>query len=520
MAEGELIRTGIAGLDELLMGGIPKGNLILVEGAVGTGKTLLGLEFIYRGITEFGEPGVVVLFETSPQKQIRDTACFGWDFDDLIRRKQVKFIFTSPQVLNQELRSPDSLLLETVGEIGAHRVFIDGISLLQSCATGTNASGATASYREMLQLLAEALKREALTALFSHELLAVQEQTTALEVSEYLADTVIVLRRDYKRRGMSRSLEVKKSRGQNHDTGMHTLRIEADRGLHVFRRVQARTRDIEDRQQPTSLVQRSAIGFEPLDVLMGGGLLDGSVTMVVGVSGVGKTVLGAQLLVEGARNQGKRGLLVSMDEHPAQIIRNAEMIGLDLKKHIDSGMVRILYENPQEMEMDIHFDRITRAIEEHGIDRLVIDNMSNYSFAMQDAQMCRDFCHALVGYTKQRLMTTFLNCENPELLGMSSFVPIFPIAPLLDNIILLNFVELGNTLHRAMTVVKARGSNHGFVTREFEIGQGGITLVPVNEDRPGINLPFASYEGLLSRTPTRKIIPPKDSGSEESAIAN
>ena len=335
MAEVRTIRTGIAGLDEILQGGIPHGNLILVEGAVGTGKTLLGLEFIYRGITEFDEPGVVVLFETSPQKLIRDTACFGWDFEALERNGLVKFIFTSPQVLNQELRSPDSLLLETVAAIGAHRVFVDGISLLQTAATGSNGSGGLASYREVLQLLAEAFQRENLTAMLSHELLAVQEQAVALEVSEYLADTVIVLKRDYRRRGMFRTLEVKKSRGQGYDTGLHTLRIADGEGLQLFRRVQARSRDVEVRTQPTSTVQRSAVGFGPLDDLMGGGLIAGSTTMVVGASGIGKSIFGVQLLVEGARQQGKRGLLVSMDEHPAQIVRNAGLVGLDLAAHVD-----------------------------------------------------------------------------------------------------------------------------------------------------------------------------------------
>ncbi|MDG3004232.1 ATPase domain-containing protein [Paludisphaera mucosa] len=512
MAQADLIQTGVSGLDEILLGGIPKGNLILVEGSVGTGKTLIGLEFIYRGAVDFDEPGVVVLFETSPQKLIRDTDCFGWDFDELQREGRVKFVFTTPQVLSQEVRSPDSLLLEAVSEIGAHRIFIDGVSLLQAVAVAPNGVGGLANYREMLQLLAEAFQRENLTVMLSHEMLANQEHSVALEVSEYVADTVIVLRREYRRRGMFRSLEVKKSRGQNYDTGLHTLRIEDGRGLLVFRRVQARVRRMESHVQPTSLIQRSAIGFEPLDVLMGGGLLAGSVTMLVGVSGIGKSVFGAQLLVEGAKNQGKSGLLVSVDEHPAQILRNARLIGLDLQEHVDSGMVQLLYENPQELEIDVHFDRIIRAIEEQQIDRLVIDSMTNYSMAVQDPQMYRDFCHALVGYCKQRLMTTFLNCENPELFGISSYTPDFPIAPLLDNIILLNFVELGDTMHRAMTVAKARGSNHGFVTREFEIGQGGITLVPIDEGQVPVRLPFASYQNLLSRAPTRMGAVPVVSG--------
>ena len=132
MAESDLIQTGIAGLDDIFRGGIPKGNVILVEGAAGTGKTLLGLEFIYRGITEYHEPGIIVSFEVAPQKLIRDAAGFGWDLEALQQQNKLKIIFTSPQVLSQELRSPDSLLLETAAQMGAQRIFIDGISLLRT----------------------------------------------------------------------------------------------------------------------------------------------------------------------------------------------------------------------------------------------------------------------------------------------------------------------------------------------------------------------------------------------------
>jgi len=232
MAEGELIRTGIAGLDNILRGGFPQGNVLLLEGAAGTGKTLLGLEFIYRGITEYGEPGLAVTFEVAPRKLIRDAAAFGWDFEGLQQQNQLKLIFTSPQVLSQELRSPDSLLLEAAAQMGAQRIFIDGISLLRTVSTQVNGTNGeetndTGSYRQILQLLLECLQRENLTAVLSHEATSVAQQAFALEVTEFLCDTVIVLRREQNRRGSRRSLEVIKSRGQDFDAGRHTLRITA-----------------------------------------------------------------------------------------------------------------------------------------------------------------------------------------------------------------------------------------------------------------------------------------------------
>ena len=140
MNEGALIRTGIEGLDEILLGGIPRENLIVVQGETGTGKTLFGTEFIYRGIVEFDEPGMIVVFETSAQKLIRDAAAMGWDLEELQTRKKLQIVFTSPEVLEQEVRSPDSLLLETAAEIGAQRIFIDGIGLLSQSSARRRAT--------------------------------------------------------------------------------------------------------------------------------------------------------------------------------------------------------------------------------------------------------------------------------------------------------------------------------------------------------------------------------------------
>ena len=503
MAESSLIHTGIEGLDDIFLGGIRRNNTILVQGAAGTGKTLLGMEFIYRGITEHNEPGLIVVFETSPDKLVRDAAGFGWDLEDLERQNKLKIIFTSPQVLDQELRSPDSLLLETAAEIGAQRIFIDGIGLLrQATSNGNHVQNGLSSYRELLQQLIEGLNRENLIAMLSHEIGRLPESIVTLDMADFLADTVIQLNCARHRRGVRRIIEIIKSRGQEYVVGEHTLRIEGGKGLTVFRRVQAPLH--RDLAQPTSTAKRSVIGVQALDDLIGGGLFDGSTTMVVGVSGAGKTVLGTQLLLEGARKHEKRGLLISLDEHPAQIVRNAETIGLNLREQIDSGMIHILFESPQELDVDSHFARIVRTVEEHDIQRLVVDGMTSYSTAIEDQPVYRDFVHALVAFSKFRLMTTFFNYENPEVFGISSYMPDFPVSSIVDNIILMNLVELGNSIHRGITVVKARGSNHEFDTREFTIGQGGITLKAQEEGAGGVSaLPFPSYYGVLSRAPAR-----------------
>jgi len=286
------------------------------------------------------------------------------------------------------------------------------------------------------------------------------------------------------------------------------MRITNGKGLEVFRRVQAPLR-VPKSMQPSSTTKRSAIGVDALDNLLGGGVFDGSTTMVVGLSGVGKTVLGTQILLEGARQQGTTGLLVSLDEHPAQIVRNAETIGLKLQEQLDSNTIHLLFESPQELNIDAHFAMIVEIIEKYNIQRMVIDGMTSYSTALVDHAVYRDFFHALVSYSKNRLMTTFFNYENPEFLGLSSFMPDFPVSSIVDNIILFSLVEINSSLRRCVTVVKARGSNHEFDSREYQIGPGGIKLLPfdttaVNGSKP---LPFANYSSILSRSPSRFVTP-------------
>jgi circadian clock protein KaiC len=508
MPEGNVIKTGIRGLDSILLGGIPRTNVIVLQGVTGSGKTLMGMEFIYRGITEYNEPGLIVVFETSPDKLIRDAATFGWNLNELQQQKKLQIIFTSPQVFDQEVRSPDSLLLETATEMGAQRIFVDGIGLFTHGLTNSDPIGS--KYREQLQQLMESLNRENLTAILSLELGATADSVAKAEMANFLADTVIHLQRERHGRRMQRSLEIVKSRGQDYETGEHTLQITNGKGMEVFRRVQAPLRDHSS--QPSSSTKRSIIGVPAVDTLIGGGIFDGSTTMIVGVSGVGKTVLSTQILREGALRQKTRGLLISLDEHPAQILRNAQTLGLDMDTQVKDGTIQIMFESPQELDIDSHYARNTQLIEEHDIQRMVIDGMTSYSTAIGEVAVYRDFFHAIVAYSKQRLMTTFFNYENPEFLGVSSYMPDFPVSSIVDNLILMSLVEINNSLHRCISVVKSRGSKHSFENREFVISQGGIQLVPLEENLDTL-LPLQSYSSLLSRAPTRLALPRRLNGA-------
>ena len=157
-SERDLVRTGVSGLDPILASGLPRRNVILVEGAIGTGKTTLGVEFVYRGATAFDEPGLIVLFEVSPDKLERDAAGFGWDLPALERKGRLRIIFTTRAVFRQELQQADSLLLEEAAKMGARRIFVDGVGGLVDGAD-------VHEPREAFQIMVEGLQRENLTAM-------------------------------------------------------------------------------------------------------------------------------------------------------------------------------------------------------------------------------------------------------------------------------------------------------------------------------------------------------------------
>src|ERR1043166_8894602 len=417
MLERDLVATGIAGLDDILSGGLLRGSIILVEGGAGTGKTTLGMEFIYRGAAEFGEPGLIVLFEVSPDKLIRDAALFGWDLPELERQGRLKIVFTTRQVFQQEIQQADSLLLDEAAAIGARRIFVDG---LVRRTTGDGDAGWNTP--EAFHLLAEGLQRERLTAMLGVEVAATDggRVVAAALPEEFIADTVIHLQLEAVERAVQRSVEIVKARGQDCRMGRHSFSIVDGKGLEVYRRVQAPRELARDEAAAYDTSTRVTTGVPGLDEMMGGGYFLGSTTLVVGITGSGKSVMALQYIAEGAR-RGERSVMLTLDEPRAQVLRNAASIGIDLKPPIDQGLVRLVYDRPQEIEIDRHFLQLERIVKEFKPRRAVIDSLSTYGSSLGPiGRSFRDFFHAVVALMKEHQVTTLYNHENPELLGMSS----------------------------------------------------------------------------------------------------
>ena len=493
---GPLVATGISGLDDVLLGGFPKENVVLVEGAPGTGKTALAMEFALRGALEHGENAVIMSFEC-PINRIRDDAGkFGWNLSAAETAGHVRLLKTTPDQIVEDLQNRNGVLSQAIKEIGAKRVVIDGLTPLKiHCERG-----AYSSYRETIHNLYDFLRSHEVTSLLTTE--AQNSQVlgeTGSQHEHFVCDSIVTLRKEPRIRTVSRSLEVSKSRGHETITGRNSFEISKD-GVKVFVRTSARERLLPP--VPASH-ERVHFGLAGLDELLGGGPYRGSSTLLIGISGTGKTVSAMHFLCESAR-VGEKALLITLDEQPTAFIRNAEQLGFNMQELVDRGDIIINSDSPLELNLDAHFAMIADSVKENGIKRIVIDSVASYDAIFP--QNSRDSIFALTSYLKSQGVTSLFCYECPEMIGVSNLGHEIKASSIADNIVLLNFVEISTRLRRALTVTKTQGPSPDEQTREFVIRRGGINFldesaVPNAERVP--QLPLSSYYGVLARSPTR-----------------
>lgn len=252
------ILTGVEGLDEITRGGLVEGDSVIVAGAPGTGKTSLGMQFVYSGITQYDEPGFFITFEEFPQQIYRDALTFGWDFRRLEEEDKLKVLFTSPELMQQDIQRQEGLLPQMIREINARRVVVDSISHFRRL---TDDAG---EFREMIYGVINALKREGLTAMLIREL--VESDVPGSGSEEYIADSVLYLTRENVDGQKMRFLEVVKSRGAHHLPGRCLFFIQND-GVRV----------VSPYRRPFFRFEQAAsTGHPRLDDLLGGGIPEGA----------------------------------------------------------------------------------------------------------------------------------------------------------------------------------------------------------------------------------------------------
>jgi len=254
------VKTGIEGLDQLLYGGFLEGDAVLVVGSPGTGKTSLGMQFLYNGITKYDEPGFFITFEEFPQQIYRDGLNFGWDLRQLEEENKLKVLFTSPDLMQQDIQRQEGLLPEMIREIGAKRVVVDSITHFHRL------SPEQGQFRELIYGVINALKREGLTSMLILEV----DQYAGPASEEYIADAVVYLTNDRIDGQRMRFLEVLKSRGSRHNPARTVFFIQED-GLRV----------VSPYREPFFRYKEAgSTGISQLDDLIGGGIPYGSFYLV------------------------------------------------------------------------------------------------------------------------------------------------------------------------------------------------------------------------------------------------
>lgn len=461
--------TGIRGLDEITRGGLPRGRTTLLSGGAGTGKTLLALQFLVAGAREYGEPGVLLTFEESTAKVSANVASLGFDLDGLQRDRML--VADSFRVEPSEFGEAGEfdfeplfiLLADSIERIGAKRVVLDTIEVL------FEAFEEQTIVRAELRRLFCWLEARSVTAIVTGE--RGETGLTRHGIEEYVSDCVIVLNQRVREEIATRILRIVKYRGSAHETNEYPFLISSS-GIAVL---------------PSTSVgldysvseERISTGVSRLDHMLGGGPFRGSTILVSGGAGTGKTTLGAHL-IESACARGERALLVLFEESPDQFIRNMGSIGLDLRRWVEAGLLRIWAARPTAYGLETHLAILARLVEEVAPSVAVLDGMAGLlhgASASEVSSMVAREVYLLKSRGITTMATTLSREDETSTVSVSSLV---------DTWLLLRDVESNGERNRLLYVLKSRGTAHSNQVREFVLTDHGVELVDVYVGPSGI----------------------------------
>ncbi len=458
--------TGIKGLDEITEGGLPRGRPTLVCGSAGSGKTLLGMEFVVRGATEFDEPGVFVSFEENADELGKNVASLGFDVPRLVQdgKLAIDFVYIERSEIEEtgeyDLEGLFVRLGAAIDSIGAKRVVLD---TLEALFGGLPNEGIL---RAELRRLFRWLKDRKVTAVITGE--QGDRTLTRYGLEEYVSDCVIFLDHRVVNQVATRRLRIVKYRGSRHGTNEYPTLID-ERGLSVL---------------PISSLgltypvtnERVSSGIPRLDAMLGGkGYYKGSSILVSGTSGTGKSSLAAAFAAAVCTSGGKV-VYFSFEESPDQIVRNMRSIGLDLDRHLRSGRLRFHNVRPTVYGLELHLTTLHKVVEEFGPDAVIIDPITNMQHIAARAEVT-SMLTRIIDFLKNRKITSLMTSlttggdalEQTEI-GISS---------LMDTWLLVRMVESNGERNRLLYVLKSRGMAHSNQMREFRLSDRGIELQDV-----------------------------------------
>lgn len=477
--------TGIAGLDYILKGGLPKNRLHLIEGSPGTGKTTLGLQFLLEGQRK-GEKGLYVTLSETREELMAVADSHGWSIDDLAIQDLTSSgdsltdnsrytVFHPSEV---ELDETTRAILDEVERVNPTRVVFDSLSEMRMLASDP--------LRFRRQILA--LKQYFLTRNCTVLLLDDRTSQAPDRQLESVAHGVLNLEYVPVEYGRQRhAIRVVKMRGVHFQSGFHDFNIETG-GIIVFPRLSP-----EQKVPFTPGTLNS--GQSNLDELIGG-MHYGTSTILIGPAGVGKSTL-AMMYACAAVERGERAAIYLFDEGPETLFQRTAALGLDIRKHVDDGLMALRQIQLAELTPGELSYMVSREVEEMGARVVVIDSVNGYLMATPQERFLTMQFHELLAYLNRNGVVSILVVGQYGLIG-SMQSPI-DMSYLADSVVLLRYFEAAGAVHQAISMLKKRTGDHERTIREFRLGPGGLRLGQPLTDFHGVLTGVPVYRGTAGR---------------------
>ncbi|MDF2449872.1 MAG: KaiC-like protein [Bacteroidota bacterium] len=458
--------SGIAGLDEITEGGLPKGRPTLICGGAGCGKTLFGMQFLVKGITEYNEPGVFMSFEEPTEDLEKNMISLGFDIKKLAAQKKLKIDHV--MVERSEIEETGEYDLEglfirlghAIDSIGAKRVVLDTIESLFAGLTNTSI------LRAELRRLFHWLKHKGVTAIITGE--RGESSFTRQGLEEYVSDCVILLDFRVIDQISTRRLRIVKYRGSTHGTNEYPFLID-EQGVSVFPITSLRL----DHEVSDKIV---STGIKKLDDMFSrGGYFQGSSILISGTAGTAKTTLASYFAQETCQRGGKT-LFFAFEESPNQLIRNMSSIGIDLKAYVDKGLLQIHSSRPTLYGLEMHLLTLNKLIKDFKPKSVIIDPISNL-VSIGNEREVSSFLVRLIDLLKVNNITALFTSLTQQNINAFNEQTEESISSLVDTWITVRDVEGIGERNRGLFILKARGMGHSNQVREFLIKDEGIDLL-------------------------------------------
>jgi circadian clock protein KaiC len=477
-----LASVGVPGLDDILAGGLARSRFYLVSGMPGTGKTTLALQFLRAGAAA-GETVMYVTLSETEQELRAVGESHGWTLEGIeIREAPTSEGTLDPDGENTifhpsevELASLVRTILHDAEKLKPTRIVFDSLSELRLLA------GSALRYRRQILALKQFFATRECTVMLLDDLTSSDSDSQ----TESLAHGVLRLEQrspDYG--GERRRLRVLKYRGSQFRGGYHDFLIRTG-GIEVFPRlVAAEHRDDQRRSKLPS-------GLPELDALLGGGIEEGTSTLIVGAAGTGKSTLAAQFASAAAR-RGQHAEFFAFDETIGTLRSRCEALHIPLES--PQGAVAIRQIDPAELTPGEFVHTMRKAVDERQARVIVIDSLNGYLNAMLEERFLAVQLHELLMFLSQRNVATILIGAHQGLIGSQMTTPV-DASYLADAVLLLRYFEAGGELRQAISVVKKRGSQHERTLRELRLTDGRITVGPVLSKFRGVLTGVPTYDG-------------------------